>query len=160
MKATRTVPARPVNDTESVTRKIIDLVAETLGRSHHLDADGIRAELAVAEASLALLAVGGHLRRGDLVLAAPGLRLRIDVPVGEDALSATEYIEPPRGAANADRWTLHLPAPDALGPVVKAAGRSSPHVSLEPAPDEPPQQASSPASQIDLSRLATTRDRP
>lgn len=154
MKATRTVPARPVNDAAKVTKKVIDLIAETLDRSPNLDAHEIRRELVAADAALALLAVGGHLRRGELVLVAPGLRLRIDIPVGEDAIRASEYTDPPRGAAGADHWTLHLPVPDSVAAIVNDAGRACPHLSLEPAPAEsPPRQENSLASAFDLSRL-------
>lgn len=161
MKATRTVPGRPVNNSSSTTAKIIGLVAATLDRSPSLDADEVRAELDAAEAALGLLAVGGHLRRGELVLMTSGLRLRIDVPVGEDALAATEYTDTPRGAATADDWTLHLPVPDTLASVVKAASKSCPHVSIEPAPTEaPPRKDRDQASTIDLSKLATWGGRP
>ncbi len=155
MKATRTVPGRPVSDSGSTTAQIIDLVTATLGRSPNLDVEEIRAELDAAEPALGLLAVGGHLRCGELVLVTPGLRLRIDVPVGEDALAATEHTDAPRGAATADGWTLHLPVPEALASVAKAASKSCPHVSVEPAPSEAsPRNDSAAASTIDLSRLA------
>lgn len=155
MKATRTVPGRPVNDSNSATAKIIDLVAETLSRSPSLDGEEIRAELQNAGPALGLLGSGGHLRRGELVLAAAGLRLRIDVPVGEDALAATEYTDPPRGAAGADSWTLHLPLPDSLAAIVKAASKSCVHVSLETAPSEAQlSEDSSVAASVDLSMLA------
>lgn len=158
MKATRTMPGRPVNDTRTVVTKVVNLVTETLDRSPRLNADEIQKELDGATAALGLLSVGGHLRHGELVLVAPGLRLRIDVPVGEDALRASEYVDPSRGAATADDWSLHLPVPDSLAAVVKAATRSCPHVSAKPAPAEaPPPQGRSLASRIDLSRLADIR---
>ena len=161
MKAKRTLPGRPVNDTSNVVIRIINLVAETLDRSPSLDANEIRAELQAAATALGLLSSGGHLRSGELVLVAPGLRLRIDVPVGEYAFSSREHMDPPRGAATADGWSLHLPVPDSLAPVVKAASRSCPHISVEPAPVEAPsQKGPSRASTIDLSRLADMRGRP
>ena len=161
MKAIRTVPGRPVNDSSSTTARIIKLVAETLDRSPSLDVDAIRVELDAAETALGLLAVGGHLRRGELVLVTSGLRLRIDVPVGEDALAATEHTDPPRGAASADAWILHIPVPDTLATIVRAVSKSCPHVSVEPAPTEaPPRKDSAAASTIDLSRLANWGRRP
>ncbi len=161
MKATRTLPGRPVNSTSSVVTKIINLVAKTLDHSPSLDVDEIRAELRTAATALGLLCAGGHLRRGELVLVVPGLRLRIDVPVGEDAFASRDHMDPPRGAATADDWSLHLPVPDCLATVVKAASRSCRHISLEPAPTEaPPRKWSSLASTIDLSRLADMRGRP
>lgn len=158
MKATRTVPGRPVNDSNSATAKIIDLVAETLSRSPSLDGEEIRDELQSAKAALGLLGTGGHLRRGELVLMAATLRLRIDVPVGDQALIATEHVDPPRGAATADSWTLHLPVPDTLAAIVKAASKSCPHVSLEPAPTEAQlSNAHAVAATIDLSKLTNQR---
>lgn len=155
MRATRTVLGRPVNDIRTVVRKVVGLVAETLDRSPSLSAVEVQAELEAATAALGLLSVGGHLRRGELVLVVPGLRLRIDVPVGEDALGATEYVDPPRGAATATDWSLHLPRPGSLVAIVNSAARNCPHVSVEPAPAEaPPRQGRSVASSIDLSRLA------
>ena len=155
MRATRTVLGRPVNDMRTVVRKVVDLVAETLDQSPSLSAVEVQAELEAATAALGLLSVGGHLRSGELVLVAPGLRLRIDIPVGEDALGATEYLDPPRGAATATDWSLHLPGPDSLAAVVNAATRNCSHVSAEAAPAEaPPRQGRSVASTIDLSRLA------
>jgi len=154
MKATRTVPGRPINVGEAVARRIIDLVVETLDRSPDLDAEAIRTELGGAHATLALLASGGHLRRGELALVAPGLRLRIDVPVGEDALKATENTDPPRGASTADDWKMHVPVPASLAAIVRAAARSCPHLSLGPPPnDEPEARSESLAATIDLSRL-------
>jgi hypothetical protein len=154
VKATRTIPARPVNDGNSVAQKIIDLVGATLDRSPHLDATTIRTELERATPVLALLASGGHLRRGQLVLTAPGLRLRIDVPVGEDALKAGENLDPPRGAGSADDWTLHVPVPDSLAGIARAAARACAHLSVEAAPDDEPEvQSQSLAAAIDLSRL-------
>lgn len=156
MKATRTIPARPINDGETVAVKVTDLVAMTLDRSPHLEAGSIRDELASAQSALALLGSGGHLRRGELVLVAPGLRLRIDVPVGEDAIAAAENTDPPRGAGTATTWTLHLPVPDGLAAMVRSVAQSCPNVSTDPAPDDEPEvQSHKVAETIDLSRLAT-----
>ncbi len=159
MKATRTIPARPVNDGETVARKIVDLVTQTLKRGPHLDAKAIRGELDAARAALALLAVGGHLRRGELILITPGLRLQIDVPTGEEALRASENPAPPRGASNAESWCLHLPTPDSLAEIVNAVARSCAHVSVEPAPVAERQKKSL-AETVDLTALTRMGHRP
>ncbi len=155
MRATRTIPARPVNDAAAVAAKIVALIVETLAPAEAIDRADVEAELYAAAPTIGLLAAAGHLRSDELVLVAGGLRLQIDIPVGENALAATESVSPPRGAATANTWTLHLPSPTPLGPVVNAAVRDCPHLTIEPAPDEPPAAppARSAASSIDLSRL-------
>lgn len=153
-KTTRTVPGRPVNDIDTTASTICALVVGTLAASPHLDSRRIDTELSSAKDTLGLLAAGGHLRSGELVLVAPGLRMAIDVPVGDDALAATPNTEPPRGAATADDWTLHLPSPPALSSVIKDVTVRCPHLSPDPAPDEPPERnARSAAERVDLSRI-------
>lgn len=159
MKATRIVPARPVNDGETVAAKATDLIALTLNRSPYLDARAIRDELAPAQAALALLASGGHLRRGELVLVAPGLRLRVDVPVGEDAIAAEEDTDIPRGAGTATTWMLHLPEPEGLASMVLSVAGACPHVSTDPAPEDAPEASTQKVAEtIDLSRLSAGGD--
>ena len=159
MKATRIIPGRPVNDAATVADKVIDLIALTLDRSPDFDAQTIRDELTLARATLALLASGGHLPRGELVLVAPGLRLRIDVPVGEDAIAAGENTDAPRGSGAATTWTLHVPRPDGLASMVLHMERSCPHVSGDLAPDEAPEvEGQTVAQTIDLSRLSVGGD--
>lgn len=156
MKAARKIPGRPVNDAATTVDMIIELVADTLDRSSELDGTMIKEELAKASSALGLLASGGHIREGQLVLAAPGLRLRIDVPTGEKAMLATATTDPPRGAAKADHWHLHLPVPTALESIVRSAIRACPHLTDAPPPhDEPVVESSSLASSIDLGRLRT-----
>lgn len=152
MKATRTIAGRPINDGAAVAETVIELIAETLAASPHFEAKDVKSELAGSTAALALLAGGGHLRDGDLVLIAGTLRLQIEVPVGKNALEAEMNTNPPRGAATAEDWRLHLPVPDVLAPLVHAAGKTSTHVTTDPAPDEPPAAASK-AVTVDLSRL-------
>lgn len=154
MKAQRTVPGRPVNDSSSVVDKIIDLVADTLGAADGVEAEDVRTELAEAATALGLLAAGGHLRDVGVVLVTEGLRLEVAVPVGEGALSADEDVRRPRMAAAASGWSLHLPAPEPLIAVVRSAARQCAHLSTDPAPDDPPPSPSvGSATAIDLSRL-------
>lgn len=158
MRATRTVPARPINDGPSVAETIVNLITQTLDRSPSLDGDLVSQELADAKPVLALLSSGGHLQLGDLVLVTPGLRLRIDVPTGEKAIRSEENTEPPRGAGSADDWTLHIPAPAALDRMVATCIETCPHLTTEPAPKDPPpasRKTSSAATNIDLNRLHT-----
>jgi hypothetical protein len=159
MKAKRVIPGRPVNDDTTVADKVANLVALTLDRSPNFDAQAIRDELTLGRPALALLASGGHLRRGELVLVAPGLRLRIDVPVGEEAIAAEENSDVPRGSGAATTWTLHVPRPDGLASMVLHMERSCPHVSGDLAPDEAPEiERQNVAQTIDLSRLSVGGD--
>lgn len=154
-KATRTVPGRPVSGIDATASTICDLISGTLATSPHLDSTRIDVELSSARDTLGLLAAGGHLRCGELVLVAAGLRMRIDVPVGDDALGATAHTEPPRGAATADDWTLHVPSPPSLSSIVDDVTARCPHLSSDPAPDEAPKRtARSTAGSVDLSRIS------
>jgi hypothetical protein len=154
VNATRTIPGRPLRGGTAVADTVIELVASTLDPSPYLTAAEIRSELAAARSALALLASGGHLAGDDLVLTAADLRLIIKVPVGESALSASENLSAPRGAATATDWTLHLPSPDAATALAASAASACSHVSIEPAPAVTASTtASTPASSIDLRRL-------
>lgn len=159
MNATRTIVGRPVRTGDAVSRSIVDLVAATLDASPHVTADRVRTELAAAVPALSLLASGGYLANGDLVLVAADLRLTIKVPVGENALAATEDDSPPRGAATATDWSLHLPAPNHLADVAEAAATACPHVSTETPPATSATQAASASAAIDLARLASWSNR-
>lgn len=159
MNVARTIAGRPVRTGDVVARSIIDLVAATLDTSPHLTADGVRDELASAVPALSLLASGGYLANGDVVLAAADLRLTINVPVDEKALAATENDSPPRGAATATDWSLHLPAPNGLADISEAAAIACSHVSTDPPPAESASQATASAAAIDLSRLANRSNR-
>lgn len=154
MKATRTIPSRPVNDSATTAKMIVQLVAETLDKSSSLEGTSITQELSAAVSAFGLLASGGHLRNGELVLVAPGLRLRIDVPVGESAMTAVANTDPPRGAATADTWHLHVPVPESLASVVRAAVHECKHLTdVAPPDDEPVVESTSLAGSIDLARL-------
>lgn len=152
MKATRTIPGRPINDGTAVAEAIIELIAETLAASPHINAEDVKSELASSTSALALLAGGGHLRDGDLVLIAATLRLQLEVPVGESALDAEANTNPPRGAATAEDWRLHLPVPEVLASLVHAAATTSTHVTTDAAPEDAPSTASKAVS-VDLGRL-------
>lgn len=159
MNATRTIAGRPVRTGDAVSRSIVDLVAATLEASPHVTADRVRMELASAIPALSLLASGGYLANGGLVLAAADLRLTINVPVGENALHATEDDDPPRGAATATDWSLHLPAPSHLAAVAEAAAAACPHVSTDTPPVVSSTKAASASGVIDLTRLASWSNR-
>lgn len=155
MNATRTIAGRPVRSGAAVAQAVVELVATTLDPSPHLTAEAVRGELGSAIPALSLLASGGYLTNGKLVLAAADLRLTIDVPVGEKALAATENAARPCGAATAADWTLHLPAPNGMADVADSAAARCPHVSTDPPAAVPAARAHASAAAIDLTRLTT-----
>lgn len=158
MNAARTIAGRPVRNGPDVAEAICDLVVATLDTSPHIAAQEVRDELVGAQPALSLLASGGHLANGDLVLRAAGLRLTIRVPVGEKALSAEDEQEAPRGAATADSWALYIPAPPGMDKLANWAAASCPHVSTDP-PDEMDTERAASSAAIDLTRLVSRSDR-
>jgi len=160
VNATRTILGRPIRSGTDVADAIVYLIASTLDPSPHIAAEDVRRELAAPLSALALLASGGHLVDGALVLTAADLRLVINVPVGEAALTATEDIAAPRGAATATDWTLHLPTSDAMAALAKAAASACTHVSTDPAPAAAAQsEATATSPGIDLTRLLDRSNR-
>ncbi len=160
MNATRTIAGRPIRSSTEVADAIVNLIASTLDPSAHIAAEGVRTELAAALSALALLASGGHLVDGALVLMAADLRLVINVPVGEAALTATENIAEPRGAATAEDWTLHLPTPGGMAALAEAAASACSHLSTDPAPTATARSEAAVTSLgIDLTRLLDRSNR-
>jgi hypothetical protein len=160
VNATRTIPGRPTSSGAAVANEIVDLVAATLDPSPHITAKAVRAELTNALPVLSLLASGGHLVDGSLLLLAGSLRLTIRVPVGEAALTATADSSAPRGAATAENWMLYIPVPESLAAIAESAASTCAHVSTEPPPPEDhPSEAKTSASTIDLTRLLDRNNR-
>ena len=154
MNATRTIPGRPISSGAGVADEIVDLVAATLDPSPHITEEAVRAELTNALSVLSLLASGGHLADGSLLLQAASLRLSIKVPVGEAALMASADTSAPRGAATAENWILYIPAPDSLAALAESAASACVHVSTGPPPPEGcASEAKASSSTIDLTRL-------
>lgn len=159
MNATRTIAGRPVRGGAAAAQAVVELVATTLDASPHFTASGVRTELEPAVSAISLLASGGYLANGEVVLAAADLRLTINVPVGEKALAATDDHSPPRGAATATDWTLHLPSPTGMADVAESAAATCPHVSTDAPTAVPTARATAGASTIDLTRLVSRSDR-
>lgn len=158
MNATRIIAGRPVRGGVAVGQIIQELVAATLDTSPHIVTQEVRKELRAAVPALTLLASGGYIANGDLVLVAAGLRLTIKVPVGEEALSVRENHDAPRGAATATDWVLHLPTPPGMADIAESAAASCPHVSTGP-PSELAGRETAAATAIDLTRLVSRSGR-
>lgn len=160
MNATRTIPGRPISSGTGVADEIIDLVAATLDPSPHIAAKAVRAELSEALPVLSLLASGGHLTDGHLLLLAASLRLTICVPVGEAAVRATADTSAPRGAATAEDWMLYIPTPNGLAELAESTAANCAHVSTDPPPlERHASEAKASSSTIDLTRLLDGSDR-
>ena len=160
MNARRTIPGRPISSGADVANEIVDLVAATLDPSPHITTKAVRTELSDALPVLSLLASGGHLTDGSLLLLAASLRLTICVPVGEAALTATADTSAPRGAATAENWMLYIPAPKGLAALAESAESTCAHVSTDPPPPEDGAgEAKASSSTIDLTRLLDRSNR-
>ena len=157
MNATRIIAGRPVRGGVAVAHLIQELVAATLDTSPHFVTQEVRKELGAAVPALTLLASGGYIANGNLVLVAAGLQLTIKVPVGEEALSVQENHDAPRGAATATDWVLHLPTSPDMAEIAESAAASCPHVSTGP-PSELPEREKA-AAAIDLTRLVSRSGR-
>lgn len=153
MNVTRTIPGRPIRSGTNVAEAIVDLIASTLDASPQIAAENVRSELAEALPALAILASGGHLVEGALVLTAADLRLVIKVPVGEAAFAAAEDIAAPRGAATATGWTLHLPTPAGMAALAESAASACTHVTIDPPPTAAARPEATTGAGIDLTRL-------
>lgn len=134
MNASRSIPGRPVQTGSTVARKISDLVADCLDASAEIDQVSVKTELAAAAPYLAQLVNAGHLANQSLVLIAAKLRLSVTCPVGEKAVNSTEDLLPARGAATADDWMLHIPAPPPYNEILRVLVDGSDHLTTAAAP--------------------------
>lgn len=152
MRATRVIPGRPEASGGDVSTAIVDLIASTLSNSPALDPAAVRTELEGADSLFSLLANGGYLAGGGLVLVAGTLRLTIEVPVGEAALTAERDVRVPSGTATATDWTLHLPSAEHLTPAIETVVEQASHLTNDAPPADAPTTKAA-ALHVDLSRL-------
>jgi hypothetical protein len=136
---------------------IADLVRETLSPAQQIDADAARTVVMGAIGVGRVLVSGGHLADGRLVLAAGPLRLEITVVSGTAAIDTQENLNVVPGAASADDWTLHLPAPELIATWVADAVAGSDHLSDEPAPAETSARTAVAASESGIDAAALSR---
>jgi hypothetical protein len=135
MRRHRDIAAAPRRSATETWQTIADLVADTLDRSPHIDRVEVEAVMATAATVGRPLLAGGHLNQHPLTLVADPVRCTIGTVSGTAALSLEENLNPIPGGAQATEFTLHLPTPDPLEAVVRAAAERSPHLSADPPAD-------------------------
>jgi hypothetical protein len=131
----RDIGAAPSRSATAAWQAITDLVVDTLDRSPHIDRADVESVMAIAAAVGRPLVAGGHLDQHPLTLVADPVHCTIRTVSGTAALSLEENLNPIPGGGQATGFTLHLPTPDPLEDVVRAAAERSPHLSADPPPD-------------------------
>jgi hypothetical protein len=154
----RTIAAPPARSAFAAWQVITDLVADTVAMSDKLArADAERAMAAAAPAGVMLIA-GGHLDRHPVTLIAGLVHCEITTVSGTAALSTEENLNPVPGAAGADTYTIHLPAPEPLAAVIADAVAGHPRLSdAQPhAPQDRAVGSAAPLIDLDAVRKAVT----
>lgn len=153
MQRRRRVAAAPERTTSETSGTISDLIRDSLTRAEKIDLNEVDGALAKARPAFLALIAGGHLDAHPLVLVAGALHLSMTTVSGDGALTLEENLAAVPGAASASDWTLYLPAPDPLGPMVTKVAGSHRNLSV----GEPPAEAASveaASSLVDLDALA------
>ena len=148
----RTIAASPVRSASATWQVITGLVADTIAVSAALSASEAEQAMSVAAPAGRMLIAGGHLDRHPLTLVAGLLHCEIATVSGTAALTLEENLNPVPGAAGAETFTIYLPRPDPLGPIVSAAVAGHSRLSDAVPPAEPKIEASS-APLVDLDAL-------
>ena len=138
----RTIAAAPVRSASVTWQVITGLVADTIATSAALSRSEAEQAMSVAAPAGRMLIAGGHLDRHPLTLVAGLVRCEITTVSGTAALTAEESLNPVPGAAAAETFTIYLPSPDPLGPVVSAAAAGHARLSDAAPPTESPAAAS------------------
>jgi hypothetical protein len=131
----RTVAAAPERSASESWGVVAELVVTTLERSPAIARPDVEAELSIAAGVGRALIAGGHLDSAPLVVKAGKLDLAIKTASGNAAFSITENLSPVPGAADAEDWTVHLPAVPPLAESVTSVAASGAHLSADD-PDE------------------------
>lgn len=155
MQRRREIASSPQRTAGEAWQVLAELVAVTLERSPSIDRSTVDTTMAAAEGAGRMLIGGGHLESSPLVVVAGQLWLEITTISGDGALTLAENLNPVPGAATADSWMVHLPAPGPLSKIVKGVAKTADHLSS----DEPVAPASSKeqskASVLNTDALAT-----
>jgi hypothetical protein len=126
-------PERTAGETADV---IVEMVGETLGASRTISSALVNRELAVAAHAIRMLIAGKHLNAMPVMLIADPLRLEITTVTGERAVGLDENLGCVPGAATAQDWMLHLPAPQPLTPWITEVVANLDHVTIKAPPSE------------------------
>jgi hypothetical protein len=131
----REVAAAPRRRADEAWATIVDLVADTLDRSHAIARADVLAAFASTEAIGPRLVAARHLEAVPLVLVAEPVRVSIYTVSGAAALDLEENLAPVPGGVSASTWVAYLPTPAALEADVTAAAQTSTHLSVDKPPD-------------------------
>jgi len=135
MQRHRDIAAAPRRSAIATWQTITDLVADTLDRSPHIDRADVESVMATAATVGLPLVAGGHLDQHPLTLVADPVYCTISTVSGTAALSLEESSNPVLGGVQATEFVLHLPTPEPLEELVRAAAERSPHLSADPPSD-------------------------
>lgn len=153
MQRRREVAAAPARTTSETSKTISDLIRDSLARAEKIDLTNVDGALAKASTAFLALMAGGHLDTHPLVLVAGALHLSMTTVSGDGALTLEENLAAVPGTASASDWTLYLPTPDPLGPMVTKVAESHRNLSVGEAPAETA-SAKAASSLADLDALA------
>lgn len=130
----RAIAGAPERSASEAAGVVVDMVSETLAAATAIESDAVSRELDVATAPIRMLVAGKHLDSEPLVLVAGQLRLEITVVTGNKAIGLEEKLGKAPGAATAEGWSLHLPAPEPIRKWVTEAVEGCEHVTTESPP--------------------------
>jgi hypothetical protein len=137
----RTIAASPVRSASATWQVITDLVADTVAVSASCDRSEAENAMIAAAPVGRMLVAGGHLDRLPVVLVAGAVHCEITTVSGTPALRTEENHNAIPGATTASSFTIFLPSPSPLKPLI--AGAVAGHDRLSDAsPPVPPAQAS------------------
>jgi hypothetical protein len=143
----RTVAASPARSASAAWQVITDLVVGTVTMSGELARADAEQAMATAAPAGVMLIAGGHLDQHPVTLIAGLAHCQITTVSGTAALLAEENLNPVPGAAGADTYTIHLPAPEPLAAVVADAVAGHPCLTDAP-PPAPADRAAGPAAPL------------
>jgi hypothetical protein len=153
----RVIAAAPVRSASATWEVITGLVADTIATSSALSRSEAEQAMSAAAPAGRMLIAGGHLDQHPLTVVTGLVHCEITTVSGTAALTTEENLNPVPGAAGAETFTIYLPSPEPLGPVVSAAVTGHARLSDATPPSEPAAQATSaPLIDLDALRKAVT----
>jgi hypothetical protein len=149
----RSIAGTPVRGSTATWAVITDLIIDTLATASKLSPSDAQQALAAAAGAGRMLVAGGHLDEHPLTLVAGDLRCEITTVSGIGAFAVEENLNPIPGAASADSFTIHLPAPAPLTAVVSDAAAQHPRLSNTSPTAQTASTAAGAAALIDVDAL-------
>jgi hypothetical protein len=153
----RTIAGAPVRTASESADLVVEMLRETLAPATAIDQDTVQHELDGARDALRMLISAQHLTGDPLVLMAEPLRLEINVAGGAAALKLQENLGKVSGAATAQAFCVHLPAPAPLTAWIEGSLSGLKHITTAPAPAESPPVEGSAAGPLGIDLEALRR---